>query len=413
MSKQQDLTELSSQHSATPTCNEESPPIREVGWGTKRRMSEVLTEKIVKYATKKFEGLLESENFQKFQESNNAENQQQCRIKHSQIQIGRLLGEGAFSAVFEIKKCSSKEIDGKKCVVKVLRQKLVSSPNLFAACALGIAREGAILSALTHPHILGVRAFSQGGIESYSSGRNDSFFLVLDRLEEMLCDRTERWQKRLCNLKYCLRNRKTKQNEFFLERLSAGAQLADAVAHLHKHNLLHRDLKPANIGFDREGVLKVFDFDVSRVLPETNDPNQTFLLTQRIGTRRYMSPECGIGAEYNLKSDVYSFGLILYTILSTHIPFECINDRADHANRVFRQGLRPHPYAAWPTAITKLLRRSWAQDISLRPTMQEIHVQLRQQVSDIGLEQAATRQDSSRWSRTSKMTPLAPPILNQ
>jgi serine/threonine protein kinase len=354
---------------------------------------------------------MECENFQKFQESSSDSDNQLCQITHSQIQIGRQLGEGAFSAVFEIKRSSSKEVDGKKCVVKVLRQKLLATPNLFASCALGIAREGAILAALSHPHILGVRACSQGGIASYASGRNDSFFLVLDRLDEMLCDRTVRWQKQACSLKYCLRNRKKKQKEFFLERLSAGAQLADAVAHLHKHNLLHRDLKPANIGFDREGVLKVFDFDVSKVLPETNDPNQTFLLTQKIGTRRYMSPECGLGAEYNLKSDVYSFGLILYSILSTHIPFEGINDRDEHAKKVFRQGLRPNPHAAWPMSIIKLLEESWAEDICLRPTMQEIHTQLRLQVSDLGLGQSM-RQVSSTWS-TSKMIPIAPAILSQ
>lgn len=415
MSKQQDTTELSSQHSTAPTCDEESSPVREelTGWGTNKRMSETITAKVVKYATTKLEGLLESEDFQKFQQSSDADNESQpCQIKHSQIQIGRVLGEGAFSAVFEIKTSSSKEIDGKKCVVKVLRQKLLATPNLFAACVLGIAREGAILSALSHPHILGVRGCSQGGIASYASGRNDSFFLVLDRLEEMLSDRTERWQHQANNLKFCLRNRKRKQKEFFLERLSAGTQLADAVAHLHKHNLLHRDLKPANIGFDREGALKVFDFDVSKVLPETSDPNQTFLLTQKIGTRRYMSPECGLGAEYNLKADVYSFGLILYTMLSTHIPYEGINDREEHAKKVFQDGLRPRPYAAWPMSITKLLEQSWAQDISLRPTMQEIHAQLRQQLSDLGSEEVSTRR-SSKWSSRSKRTPVVPALLSQ
>jgi serine/threonine protein kinase len=411
MNKQQDTTELTHTHSVTPH-EESSSPIREElsGWGTNRRMSKLVSAKVVRYVTKKFEGLVESENFQNFQESSDADTQL-CQVKHSQIQIGQLLGEGAFSAVFEIKRSSSKEIDDKKCVVKILRQTHLATPNLFAACALGIAREGAILSCLSHPHIIGVRACSQGGIASYASGRNDSFFLVLDRLEEMLSDRIEKWQKRACHLMCCLRHRKRKQEAFFLERLSAGAQLADAVAHLHKHNLLHRDLKPTNIGFDREGVLKVFDFDVSRVLPKTNDPNQTFRLTQRIGTRRFMSPECGLGAEYNLKADVYTFGLILYNILSTHSPFEGINDKDEHARKVFQQGLRPRPYASWPMSITMVLEQSWAKDICLRPTMQEIHAQLRLEVSNLGLEQA-TSKVSSKWS-TRRMTPVARALLSQ
>ena len=79
-----------------------------------------------------------------------------------------------------------------------------------------------------------------------------------------------------------------------------------------------------NIGFEdpsgltssaSTGVLKVFDFDVARILPEEDVSKSTlplFQLTKRVGSPRYMSPECARGDAYNEKADVYSFGIVLW-----------------------------------------------------------------------------------------------------
>ena len=105
--------------------------------------------------------------------------------------------------------------------------------------------------------------------------------------------------------------------------------LCNAVSYLHSQKVVHRDLKPDNVGFDRSGRLKVFDFDVARVLPEavkkddrdTGSENAVFRLTKKVGSPRYMSPEVALGESYNEKTDVYALGLLAYEVLSLKRPF--------------------------------------------------------------------------------------------
>ncbi len=80
------------------------------------------------------------------------------------------------------------------------------------------------------------------------------------------------------------------------ERSEVLLDLAKRIAYLHSRRILHRDLKPCNIGFDHDGVLNLFDFDVSRLVPFCNNPNkEVFWLTRRVGSPRYMSPEMAQG----------------------------------------------------------------------------------------------------------------------
>ena len=286
-------------------------------------------------------------------------------------------------------------------MVKVLRPKILEKQAVFAACALGIAREGEILSKLNHPNIIQLRAIAQGGIATYACGRSDAYFLVLDRLSVMLSDRLVEWKQRSKHLKFAFMDRARKRNDFFLERLKVAAQLADALAYLHSRNVLHRDLKPSNIGFDSEGTLKVFDFDVSKILPESEDPNEEFKLTARIGTRRYMSPECGLGCKYNLKADVYSFAILLHQILSLKVPFKGIGGKLQHAQKVFLEGERPVIPSLWPISIQRLIQQSWSCDIRARPTMNQNCETLTKQISEAKMK---LEKDKPRNCRTGSET---------
>ena len=80
-------------------------------------------------------------------------------------------------------------------VVKTLRKVVLKKPVKFACHAMGLAREGAILGLLDHPHIIKLYGTSLDGLPALASGWNDAYFLVMERLEETLTDRIQQWKK--------------------------------------------------------------------------------------------------------------------------------------------------------------------------------------------------------------------------
>merc|ERR1719491_2113721 len=98
-------------------------------------------------------------------------------ITHSQIQLGKLLGEGAFSSVYDIHsvkttKKQQQEQPG-KIVVKFLRAKLYDNQGIFAASAADIVKEGNILSTLCHINVIRLHAISSSlDVEAYLKGGN-------------------------------------------------------------------------------------------------------------------------------------------------------------------------------------------------------------------------------------------------
>src|SRR5262249_53029375 len=88
--------------------------------------------------------------------------------------------------------------------------------------------------------------------------------------------------------------------------------LARAVHHAHQEGLLHRDLKPANVLLSREGVLKITDFGMAKVVAGAA-PGQT-QSGAILGTPSYMAPEQAEGKIHQLgpTTDVYGLGAILY-----------------------------------------------------------------------------------------------------
>jgi len=92
--------------------------------------------------------------------------------------------------------------------------------------------------------------------------------------------------------------------------------LAAAVHHLHDHGIVHRDLKPGNI-FLENGFIKVGDYGLCKTMGGSQHLKQT----QSVGTVHYMAPEISTG-NYKHQIDIYASGIILYEMLTGHVPFD-------------------------------------------------------------------------------------------
>lgn len=136
-------------------------------------------------------------------------------------------------------------------------------------------------------------------------------------------------------------------------RVELFEQVCAAVQFAHRNLILHRDLKPSNILISREGVPKLLDFGIAKMLDST-DPQQTQTLAL---TPAYASPEQLRGESATTSSDIYQLGLVLYELLSGVSAREAKGTRArlprpDHATATLRnpadavrvaqaRGLRP------------------------------------------------------------------------
>src|SRR5262252_386751 len=90
------------------------------------------------------------------------------------------------------------------------------------------------------------------------------------------------------------------------QALDVATQAARGLAKAHQHGIVHRDVKPANLFLTEDGLVKVLDFGIAKLLGEAGPTRDGSFL----GTPFYISPEQARGQEVDARADVWSLGAV-------------------------------------------------------------------------------------------------------
>jgi serine/threonine protein kinase/predicted negative regulator of RcsB-dependent stress response len=204
--------------------------------------------------------------------------------------ILREIGRGGMGAVLLAERADAEY--EKKVAIKLIKRGMDTDSVLRR-----FRTERQILASFDHPNI--ARLFDGG------TTRDGLPYFVMEYVEGIPIDR------------YCNDKQLT-----IRERLNVFLQVCAAVNYAHHHTVIHRDIKPSNILLTAEGIPKLLDFGIAKILQEGDGAQPLATLTGlRLMTPEYASPEQVRGEPVTTASDVYSLGVVLYELLTGSSPY--------------------------------------------------------------------------------------------
>ncbi len=270
------------------------------------------------------------------------------RLSHYQV-LSRI-GAGGMGEVFLARDTS---LD-RHVALKLLPVNFTQDPERLQR----FIREAKAASALNHPNIITIYE-----IGVVSEDDSQTHFIVTEYIEGVTL---RAWQP--------------DEDQRLSQTIELGIQIASALDAAHQAGIVHRDIKPENLMVRPDGLVKVLDFGLAKLIAAHNsDADQIDTGAQTtpaemhttpgtiLGTLRYMSPEQARGRALDGRTDIFSLGVVLYELLTRQPLFEG-ESGADLVAAILHK--EPAPLSNYlpeaPAELERILRKALAKDAQQR-----------------------------------------------
>jgi serine/threonine protein kinase len=270
---------------------------------------------------------------------------------------------------------------GRRVALKVLPPHFTDNPERLQR----FEQEARAASMLNHPNIVTVHEIGQLG---------GAHFIVTEFIE----GQTLRQQMAAASMK-------------LREALDVAMQVTAALGAAHKAGIAHRDIKPENIMLRPDGLVKVLDFGLAKLMPaQTLNPDDEASTLERVkteaglvmGTVTYMSPEQARGLAVDARTDIFSLGVVLYEMVAGRAPFDGTTV-SDVIAAILKE--EPAPLRQYsrrvPAELEWVMKKALTKDREERyQTIRELQIDLKRLAQEL---QSRARQEDATARPTDKV----------
>ncbi|NOT59192.1 MAG: protein kinase [Acidobacteria bacterium] len=294
-----------------------------------------------------------------------------------------LLGKGGMGEVWLAEDTQL----GRKVAIKLLPAEFTTQPERVRR----FTQEARAASALNHPNIITIHEIGEA-----ATAAGSAHYIVTEYVDG------ETLRQRMQGVSQPIELR---------EAINLTLQIAAALSAAHEAGITHRDIKPENVMVRRDGIVKVLDFGLAKLLrdggggmrdeseagtstihPSALIPHPSTMPGIVMGTPRYMSPEQARGEKVDQRSDIFSLGVLLYEMVTGEAPFT----GASAAEILVAILEREPPLSDLPAKLERIVSRCLAKQREQRyPSAQELLADLKDlaaQLSQSNLAQSELAQ---------------------